>query len=71
MFKDAASCTEFPCKSGFSFGKDYFLPHGVFKVVIGSLCSKQAYSSELKKHTYPNKENFCVRSRNVQSIVPL
>jgi hypothetical protein len=35
----------------------YFLQLRFFKVDVASLCSKWAYSAELKKHMYLSKEN--------------
>jgi hypothetical protein len=57
MLEAVASSTLFPCEIWVSFWKEYFLQLRCFKVMIGSYCSKYAYSSELKKHMHLSKEN--------------
>jgi hypothetical protein len=52
-----SSRTVFPWENSDSFGKEYFLKIIVLKVEIGSVCSKEECSAELKKDMYPSKEN--------------
>jgi hypothetical protein len=56
MLKAAASSTLFPCENHVSCWKEYFLKIIVFQVKKGSLCSKWAYSVELKRHLYIYEE---------------
>jgi hypothetical protein len=44
----------------------------LFKVEIGSVCSKLGYSAELKKHMYISKENhFCQKEEYLTHCFPV
>jgi hypothetical protein len=53
----------FPCEKWGSFWKEYFLPRRCFKVLIGSLCFKLAYSAVLKKHMFLCKEHLLCKKK--------
>jgi hypothetical protein len=44
MLEAVASTALFPCANGVNFRMIYFLEGSFFKVEIGSLCSKYAYT---------------------------
>jgi hypothetical protein len=46
-----------PCENWVSFSKEYSQKLRVLKVDVGSVCSKLAYSADLKKHTCLSKDN--------------
>jgi hypothetical protein len=56
VFEAGASSTLFSWENCVSFGKEYFLKPQTIKLAIGSVCSKKAYSPDLKKHMYLSKE---------------
>jgi hypothetical protein len=57
LWRCAASSTLFPWENWVRFWKEYFLPLWIFKVEIGSLCYKEAYSAQLMKHMYLSKKS--------------
>ena len=59
----AASSSLFPCDNCFGFGKEYFLECAVFKVVTGSLCSKQAYQQRWRNTCIFLRTTISLRSR--------
>jgi hypothetical protein len=66
VVKAGSSRTVFSCENSGSFGKEYCLKITVLKVEIGSVCSKEECSAELKKHMYPSKENhLCWKLQHV------
>jgi hypothetical protein len=50
MLQTAAITTLFPCKNWLSFWKDYYWQLLSFTVEIVSVCFKQAFLAEMKKH---------------------
>jgi hypothetical protein len=57
VLEAGASSTLFTCENCVRFWKEYFLQFRFCKLEFGSLCSKQDYSVEVKKHVYLSKEN--------------
>jgi hypothetical protein len=57
MLEEGATTIIFLFGIWLSFWKGYFLQLRCFKVEICSICSKQAYSSELKNQIYLSNEN--------------
>jgi hypothetical protein len=52
MFDASTGRALLPCDNRYRFQNEYFLELGYFKVEIGSVGSKEAYSAELKKYIY-------------------
>jgi hypothetical protein len=72
MFEAAPSTTLFPSENWFRFWKEYFLQLWCFKVDIGSVCYKLAYSAKLKKHKNLSKENHvCQKQEHLAHCFPV
>jgi hypothetical protein len=61
--------TLFPCEDWLMFSQKCFLQLRCFKVEVGSVCSKWAYSAKMMKHMYHCKENHVFWSWIILHIV--
>jgi hypothetical protein len=63
VLKAGAPSTYFPVRIEWAFWKQHFLHLRCFKVEIGSVSSKLAYSAELKKHMFHSKDNHLFKKQ--------